>query len=216
MQLMKRLRKHLQRNPTLFRTQHRDGKHNRQFRLSGSFKVGTGSTQAGHLQFARRGSPNHIQHNFRNTGVFVERVKSQRARKFISAAKYKAYRLAMKIFKGVDREYCKGECLVNFSRMASSDQYVKRHVDSNDIAPQYALSLGNYQGAQLRCYLPNGEYRDFFNKNKIVKLDGRLPHEVVGMEDFSGERFSIIVYKNYDSRKTAADPLFTDPHYVPF
>ena len=40
-------------------------------------------------------------------------------------------------------------------------------------------------------------HKDFAYRNKVVKLDGRLPHEVVNMGEFTGERFSIIVYKNY-------------------
>lgn len=82
-----------------------------------------------------------MRHPFKNTGVLIESVRSQRDRKYITKPEYKTYKLAMKIFKSIDPEYCKGECIVNFSRMNGCRQYVKRHTDGEDISPQYALSL---------------------------------------------------------------------------
>ena len=98
--------------------------------------------------------------------------------------------------------------------MTSRSHHVRRHTDGEDITHQYALALGEYDGALLRCYDPQGNFTDFDYKNKIVKLDGRLPHEVVGMTEFQGERFSVIAYKNYDSRMSVEDPIFEKATFV--
>ena len=54
------------------------------------------------------------------------------------------------------------------------------------IAMQYALTLGDYVGATLRMYDGEGHViRDFDYHNKMCKMDGRLPHEVV-QDNFTG------------------------------
>ena len=68
----------------------------------------------------------------------------------------------------------------------------------------------------LRAYTSRSkaEFKDFADaKGKIVKFDGRLPHEVI-TSGFRGDRFTVIVYKNYDSRKAVDDPIFTSPAVV--
>ena len=214
-QRMERLRTFLEENKTeLFKKQHRDSKSKRTFRLRGSFKVGVGSTQPGNKQYIGKSNSNHLKHPFRNTAVYIESIPSQLMNGKISAVQYRAYKLARKIFKMVDPEFMSGECLINFSRMNSKSHHVKRHTDNEDISHQYALALGEYNGAQLRCYDSAGNFTDFDYRYKIVKLDGRLPHEVVGMKEFQGERFSIIAYKNYDSRMSAPGPIIEKANFV--
>jgi hypothetical protein len=42
----------------------------------------------------------------------------------------------------VDPDFADGEFVVNYSCMTKPEQYVKKHVDSDDISHQYALALG--------------------------------------------------------------------------
>ena len=37
------------------------------------------------------------------------------------------------------------------------------------------------------------------SKNNVIKFDGRYPHEVV-TNNFRGDRFTVIWFKNYDHR----------------
>jgi hypothetical protein len=76
------------------------------------------------------------------------------------------------------------------------------------------LRVGDFEGANLKCYDSNGGAKIVNYRNKIVKMDGRLPHEVVDMADFKGERFTIIAYKTYDHRKLTADPILETPEIV--
>ena len=79
--------------------------------------------------------------------------------------------------------------------MTKPEQYVKKHVDSDDISHQYALALGNYSGANLRCYDENDNVLgDFDYHRKICKMDGRLPHELI-QDNFKGKRFCVIWFK---------------------
>ena len=193
---------------TLFAKQHRDGKRRRKFDLGGSFKVGLGSTQPGHLRHLANEQPGFKRHNFKNTAVYVKPVHEQ---KLTREAK-RAYEMASDILNMVDPDYAAGEYLVQFAHMCSDEHRVEKHVDGEDISYQYAVSLGDYMGATLRSYGEKG-FTDLDNHNKIAKFDGRLPHEVI-KNNFSGNRFTVIWYKNYDHRKTQADPILRTPSFV--
>ena len=75
-----------------------------------------------------------------------------------------------------------------------------------------ACPLGDYEDATLRSYGENS-FTDLHNHNRIAKFDGRLPHEVI-KNNFSGSRFTVIWYKNYDRRKTQEDPILKAPSFV--
>eukprot|EP00930_Biecheleria_cincta_P084807 TRINITY_DN74245_c0_g1_i1.p1 TRINITY_DN74245_c0_g1~~TRINITY_DN74245_c0_g1_i1.p1 ORF type:complete len:479 (-),score=59.79 TRINITY_DN74245_c0_g1_i1:348-1682(-) len=202
---------HLNRSQ-LFRQQHRD-KRQLKLKWAGSFKVGSGSTQPGHLWHVYKGRPGFVRHNMqsKNTGVFIQGVNSQKALTF---EQKKAYTLATAIIEQIDPDYVQGEFVVQFALMNDASQYTKRHVDREDITYQYHLSLGQYTGAKLRTWTPdNMKYADFDNLNRILKFDGRLPHEVI-TDQFHGERFSVIYYKNYDHRVTEPMPIFATPQFV--
>ena len=217
--LMTRLFKHLSKNKkVLFKAQHRDAKHKNQFSLRGSFKVGSGSTANEHMQHVRRNNRNFVKHNYKNAGVYIESVEAQVTNKKINEDQYRAYRLATLIFKKVlkriDPDYMNSHYIINFSLMNSKTHYVKKHVDNKDVAPQYAFCLGSYTGAELKCYDEVGYGTSICNWRKVVKLDGRLPHEVVNMDSFTGNRYSVIVYKTYDASQTEADPIFPKAEIV--
>ena len=204
-----RLERYLERHKhTLFRKQHRDQK-KRKFSLGGSFKVGTGSTQIGNKQHL--GKPGFVAHNFKNTTAYIKPVDEQSGP---TREQKKAYRKAMRILRKIDPEYATGETLVQFAHMMSTEHYVARHMDKHDISHQYAVSLGKYHGATLRCYDASHQVHDIDNRHKVVKFDGRLPHEVIVAPTFEGDRFTVIWYKNYDHRKQVDDPILMTPHVV--
>ena len=209
-----KLERHLKKHRrTLFKKQHRGANSKKHFYLEGSFKVGTGSTQVGNLQHVTSGRRNFVRHPFLNTAAYVAPVSEQK----ISAPAKEAHALAAKILRKVDPNYVEGEYVTQFSLMTKSEHYVKKHTDSNDISYQYALGLGDNSGAPLRLYSSHAEnspYSDVDYSYKVVKFDGRLPHEVRVPADFKGERYSVIWYKNFDARKTTADPIFNTPKIV--
>lgn len=100
--------------------------------------------------------------------------------------------------------------------MDSPDHYVKKHVDKDDITYQYIFSFGNYSGdVKLFVYDNVGNFTGSFDcKDKILKVDGRLPHRVCKTPNFYGDRFAVIWYKSYDVRITAPMPILHNPHFV--
>lgn len=192
----------------LFQKQHRDGEKKRKFSLTGSFKIGLGSTQPGNLQYVDK-KPGFVR--FGSTAAFVTPVSEQAG---LTHEKREAYEMAMQLLQSIDPQYAAGETLVQFALMESHKQYVKLHRDEHDISYQYALSLGDYQGAALRVYKSNGSMHEFDNRRKIVRFDGRLPHEVVVEPSFRGRRYTVIWYKNYDSRMQKASPILDMPATV--
>ena len=93
--------------------------------------------------------------------------------------------------------------VVQFSLMTDSNtHYVRQHVDDMDITFQYALQLGSpMEGGLLRTWSSKNSFTDTNYWHKIIRFDGRLPHEVVGA--FQGHRANIIFYKVYDRNMPA-------------
>ena len=122
-----------------------------------------------------------------------------------------------KLIELIDPDFAAGEYVVNYACMDSNEHYVKKHSDSDDIAPQYAMALGDYKEgtAFLRVYdnedNPIGDY-DY--KNRIMKMDGRRAHELIVNDEFSGTRYCVIFFKSYDHRKSVCDPVMETPMYV--
>ena len=195
---------------TLFQRQHRDGEKKITFSLAGSFKVGVGSVQVGNKQYIGS-NPAFIQHPFVNTAVYLTPVEQQEG---LSDAEREAYRLAMAILLEIDPDYTEGATLVNFSLLNSPTHYVKQHVDKNDVSYQYALSLGSFEGVRLRVTGEDSQAQDFGIRRKVLRFDGRLPHEAVLAPTFNGNRFTVIWYKNFDARQTKAAPILQTPTIV--
>ena len=77
------------------------------------------------------------------------------------------------------------------------------HVDTYDIAYQWAISLGAFQGGELCVESAPSEVSVVNTHGRAAKVDGRYPHWVA---PWSGtERYSIIVYK------TRGEPLPVGP-----
>ena len=191
--------------------QHRDAASKKTFSLVSSFKIGVGSTQPGHIAFVRRGMKGFVKHPTKEIGVRITPVAEQ---KELSVEQKELYRLAADLLAEIDADYARGEFLVQFAYMNDPSHYVRIHKDHGDISYQYALSLENYTGAKLRVYTcDERDFVEFNHLNRIVKFDGRCAHEVV-TKDFDGERFTVIYYKNYDSRLVHPDPIFDTPCFV--
>ena len=136
-------------------------------------------------------------HNFRK-GIKVF-MKGDHAKTTTQFQKLNA--LARELLKLIDPAYVRdGDYVTQFAKMSDpAIHYVRTHVDAEDIAPQYAMGLGDYTGGELRCYLNKDktQFVDMDTRNRIVKFDGRLPHRVL---PFKGNRYTVIYYKNYDRR----------------
>ena len=213
-------RHHLNQDPsTGAPTQHRDKKKNK-FSLEMSCKVGVGSFNAGNWVPFRKGVP-HFKKNAKGKGkpYYTKTVMEQYREKKINAYHVYIYNLAREIIELIAPEWAgdKGEFNVNISWMNDRNKhYVQKHVDAEDTSHQYAVGLGNYKGAKLRCYESkesDDKYVDFDYRHKVLKMDGRLPHELI-LDGFEGDRFTIIWYKNYDSRQTKEDGICKTPEIV--
>ena len=184
--------------------QYRDKTKKVKFNLEWAFLMGHNISALGAKSF-------ETPHNFKKgKGVCVKPVEERNIAKW----KKELWTLSKELITLTDADFAAGEYVVNYSCMTKPEQYVKKHVDGDDISHQYALALGDYRGAHLRCY---DEYDnvlgDFDYNRKICKMDGRLPHELVS-DNFQGERFCVIWFKTYDHRKTEPDPIFREPCFV--
>jgi hypothetical protein len=185
--------------------QYRDKTKKVKFNLEWAFLLGEGTTSAlGAKSF-------ETPHNFKpGKGVCLTKVETRA----LPSWKLKLWDLSNQLITLIDPDFAAGEFVVNYSCMNKPEQYVKKHVDSDDVSHQYAMALGNYKNAALRLY---DEYDkvigDFDYHKKVCKMDGRLPHELMS-DGFEGERFCIIWFKSYDHRQTEADPIFATPCYI--
>ena len=153
----------------------------------------------------------------KNVAYHVRPVDAQLAARKISQHQWQAYELARQLLEAIDADYAAGEFLVQFALMDVASHRVGCHEDSGDVSYQYALALGDFSGAVLRCFTSRAKsaWVDLDTKGHVAKFDGRLPHEVVTTHDFRGQRFTVIVYKNYDHRKQGVvDAVFQSPQVV--
>ena len=185
--------------------QYRDKSKKVRFNLEWAFLLGEGTTSAlGAKSF-------ETPHNFKpGRGVCLTKVESRN----LPSWKLQLWDLSKQLITLVDPDFASGEYIVNYSCMNKPEQYVKKHVDTDDISFQYAMGLGDYKNAALRIYGKDGEViGDFDYNKKICKMDGRLPHELIS-DGFEGQRFCVIWFKCYDHRKSEPDPIFDTPCYV--
>lgn len=124
--------------------------------------------------------------------------------------------LAHDIVYAADKSFAEGDYIAHFSSMNSPLQYGKKHTDHDDYTYQLAVQFGDFKGCKLRLYDQNDNViGDFDHSYRVLKFDGRLPHEVV-MNNFEGERFTVIFFKSGDRKMSGPAPIFTTPHFVPF
>lgn len=184
--------------------QYRDKTKKLKFNLEWAFLMGYNCSALGAKSF-------ETPHNFKKgKGVYLKPVEDRNYPKW----KLELWALAKELITLTDPDFAAGEYVVNFASMTKPEQYVKKHVDNEDISHQYALTLGNYRNAYLRCYDDQDNVLgDFDYYRKIFKMDGRLPHEVIS-DNFDGQRFTIVWFKTYDHRKTEPDLICQKPCFM--
>jgi hypothetical protein len=188
--------------------QARDKKHKNSFSLEWQFAAGRSvralTTKAGNPTWC-------YKHNFIDgKGVYMKDVADSTK----SPAQKALYAKACEILPLIDADYAGQykDYVVNFSCMSDSElHYVHKHTDADDIQFQYAVVLGNCTGGELKVWDSRGDTHIIDYRNKILKLDGRLPHEVM---PFQGRRYCIIWYKLFDRRMTVAAPIFEPARIV--
>ncbi len=130
-----------------------------------------------------------------------------------SLAQKALYAKASELLRLIDREYASNnDYVINFSCMSDPKKhYARKHTDSDDVAPQYAMVLGDCTGGELKLWNSDGDTQVIDYTNKILKLDGRLQHEVM---PFTGRRYCIIWYKVYDRNMKKPAPVFEPARIV--
>ena len=152
-----------------------------------------------------------FKHNFRhNIGIYsmneTELADPMKA-KTKSAEQKILYYMAGKLLNIIDPGYAAGGHWVVQIHGMDSKSKINKHVDSNDITFQYGVTLGDYEGGNLITWDSTGENPTEINvQNKVVKLDGRLFHQVTPVT--SGVRYSLYYYKVYDPTITEVGPIF--------
>ena len=85
------------------------------------------------------------------------------------------------------------------------------HIDTYDIAPQYALSLGDFTqggGGELCVEESAMQVAVVDTRGKLAKVDGRFPHWVL---PYTGERFSVFAEVGSECPADSVDPLAQNP-----
>jgi hypothetical protein len=123
--------------------------------------------------------------------------------------------LATALMKIIDPEYISKQYVVHFAKMSEFKNNIPLHTDEWDIGPQYIIHFGDFEGAELRVYNTREQKRttDFFSVSKprqIIYVDARWAHEVL-IGDYSGDRYSMIVYQLWREDKSVPDPYMYPP-----
>jgi hypothetical protein len=157
------------------------------------------------------------KHNFRDKiGVYSLNAKTlaDPMRAKTKSLKMKAiYAKAGEILAVIDPTYAvNGDWVLQVHAMDSTSR-VDRHTDDDDISYQYGVVLGDFDGGEMLTWGSDGQPRPVLNvQNKIVKLDGRLPHQVTPVT--RGVRYACYFYKLFDRRMYAPAPVFEPARIV--
>ena len=96
--------------------------------------------------------------------------------------------------------------------MHAKSSKVKRHTNKDDLTFQYGVVLGDFEGGNLRTWnSKEQEQPELDVHNKIVKLDGRLFHQVTPVT--SGIRYRLY-YKLFDRNIDKATEFFAPAEIV--
>ena len=185
-----------------YRAEYRDKKH-ATFRTDGAFSIGKSLNARGAKSF-------ETPHPWRkDKGVYSRPiVKSTKP-----AWMKRLYALGGRILRKLDPEFAQGDdWVMHVSRITSTSNYVKAHVDAQDASYQIAISFGPHDGelAKLGCRDAHGEWHAINNHRRPLKMDGRLSHRLELDPRFAGTRFSLIFFK-LTSDKPAPDPVWGTP-----
>lgn len=192
--------------------QKRDKANKKTFNLEWQFGIGrsTNALTLDKVTGESRGNFSHEHNLKKGVGVWMGDVKTSTRPLW----QKELYKVATELLMLIDAHYAgdDGDYSVNFSCMSDPKQhYVHTHTDSKDIAYQYGLVLGECSGGNLTTYLSNGDTQTLDYRRKVLKMDGRLAHEVA---PFAGRRYSVIFYKSFDRRYSRELPVFEPAVFV--
>jgi hypothetical protein len=111
------------------------------------------------------------------------------------------------LIQAIDSDWAgtEGDWAVQINVISSAEQSINRHTDKHDIAPQYGMALGDYEGGGLTVWTKDETSKQTIDvRNNVVRLDGRNYHQVEPVTE--GTRYSIYFFKNYDRRWDTAKP----------
>ena len=194
--------------------QYRDKTHKKKINLKSAFLLGATTNALGASKnkegIRSFGTPHNIPSK-KGKGVCLTPVLERVLPKW----KKTLWVLSQQLIEIIDPDFAVGEYVVNYSTMTDPEHYVKKHTDSDDISYQYGMSLGDYEGTfKTRIYDKDDKVvGDYDYKNRVLKMDGRLPHEVIS-KGFKGVRHCVIFFKSFDKRKLVCDPIFETPCFV--
>ena len=203
-----------ERNEKGLKGQYRDKTKKKKFNLKSAFLLGATTNALGASKnkdgSSNFGTPHNIPEK-KGKCVCLKPVLERVLPKW----KKDLWTLSRQLIEIIDPDFAIGEYVVNYSTMTDPTHYVKKHTDSDDISYQYGMSLGDYEGTfKTRIYDADDDVVGDYNyKNRVLKMDGRLPHEVI-TEGFKGVRHCVIFFKSYDHRKSVCDPILETPCFV--
>ena len=121
----------------------------------------------------------------------TERAARESAKARLAAAKLRRHArifdLAYEIIAGVDSQFAEA-----YTAIAVTKQFEgSPHIDTENVAPFYGLSLGDFTGGEVCVESGALEVTQVETRRRLGKIDGRYPHWVA---PHMGERYSIIYY----------------------
>ena len=173
------------------------------FEVSWSFSIGYTSYTLGAKGFE---TPHQIQNGiYKTLGICLTNPHYKRTRRW----QVILFDIATIVFKHfIPEDFCGYEYCIHFSKIDKPHHFVPQHRDCHDISHQYAIHLGTWEGASLVTYDNECNVLQTFSQSRrLVKFDGRLPHEVKVSSNFSGERYSVIAFQLWHSQKKIPDPF---------
>ena len=150
-------------------------------------------------------------HNFiPGKGVFMKNVLDGKQTDWVKDV----YKICQQLIRKINYDYAgeNDDWVVNISAMTNTGHYIKKHTDKCDIDSQYAFTFGSFTGGTLCSYNHLNIKNDINNFRRVVRFDGRLPHEVSPV--LSGFRYSVIFFKVFDRRLLCSTPILHMPKYV--
>ena len=107
---------------------------------------------------------------------------------------------------GVDEPYSR-----SFTALAVTHLFKgSPHIDRQNVAPFYALSLGNFAPGtgvvSVECSARVTARVD--TRGKVGRVDGRFPHWV---SEYEGERWSLVWYRTEGEREPVKGAVFAMP-----
>ena len=104
--------------------------------------------------------------------------------------------------------------VVQASCMDGRNCKVPLHCDKWNLTPQYHLVCGDFQGAFLECFSPDGTFSTLFSSRySLLKFDGRLKHQL-RTNQLEGMRYTLVYYVSYVENQELVEELFYPPKYL--